>query len=183
MSICSIIGSFLPTQVSGSSTSYEEVTIAGSLKANIGVVTPRTVKPMATAVTNRRSEGSGVMNSTIRAFIDSFFRRNGRTGENDNRGRNIDKLNTAGSSIAKRVIQGFTWTGPKQPQDSAPVMPLYSVIAEKTEKHSNVASQAAFLNRPESSQMARASSNSTVRMRNGLYDQMSLLATGSVSNC
>lgn len=47
----------------------------------------------------------------------------------------------------------------------------------------NATSQATFLNRPESSQIARASSNSTVRIKNGLYDQISAFATGSVSNC
>ena len=81
------------------------------------------------------------------------------------------------------VIQGFTWILPKQPQEAAPVRALYSVMVEKAAKHSILVSHAAFLNRPESSQSPSASSNSTVKIKNGLYDQISLLATGSVSSC
>lgn len=75
-------------------------------------------------IANRGADGSGVRNSLSRFFMDSCFWRNDRAGGNDNRGRNIDKAITAGRSMAKRVIQGFTCTEPKQPQESAPVRAL-----------------------------------------------------------
>ncbi len=62
--------------------------------------------------------------------MDSCFRRNDRVsgndraGGNENSGRNIDRANTAGRSMVKRVIQGFICTEPKQPQESAPVRAL-----------------------------------------------------------
>ena len=52
ISTYSRIGSFLPTQVSGSSTSYEEVIFAGSLNANIGVVTARMSKARQVVIVN-----------------------------------------------------------------------------------------------------------------------------------
>ena len=81
-------------------------------------------------IANRGADGSGVRNSLRRFFMDSCFRRNDRVsgndraGGNENSGRNIDKAITAGRSMAKRVIQGFTCTEPKQPQESAPVRAL-----------------------------------------------------------
>lgn len=67
-------------------------------------------------IANRGMDGSGVMNSRIKVFMDSRLRGNA------NPGRNKARLSTAGRSMANSVIQRFTCTEPKQLQDSAPVI-------------------------------------------------------------
>ena len=114
----SLFGNVVNFLLLSGQTQYADEIFGGSLKAKMGVVTPRTVKPTAVAITKRRREGSGVMNSWVNAFMDSCLRMN------ENAGRNIARLSTAGKSTTKRIIQGFTCTEPKQPQGSAPVMPL-----------------------------------------------------------
>ena len=63
--------------------------------------------------------------------------------------------------MANRVIQGFTGTALKQPQDSAPDSPLYNVTIENTTKHTRPTSQAALRYTPLSRQTPKNNSNST----------------------
>lgn len=100
MSICLIMGSSLPNQVSGSSTLYEEAILAGLLKPKTQPVIPITVKPKGTTPAKRRSEDQAKSFSPF--------------------GLNTANAITAGISIAKSVIQGFICTEPKQPQNAAP---------------------------------------------------------------
>jgi len=55
-------------------------------------------------------------------------------------------------------------------------------MQEKSAKQRSVESQAAFLSRPERSQVASASSNSTVRMRIGLAEKKPVSGIGWVSS-
>ena len=79
MLIYSSIGNSFPTQVSGSSTSYRVVTLAGSLIAKIGVVTPRIVRPKQAVTANRGIDGSGLRKSSkeVNRSFDSAALRSG----------------------------------------------------------------------------------------------------------